>query len=146
MNMTFEQFIDLLAPVFANNAAEINEFVLRSTFDCLFDQNSNGSIEKEEFQSLLTLLRAFNSNQTDLERKSSFDENNEISFQGQCTFIEFNREQCVSWIFFRIHWICQMWLRSRITDGLNDVAFDFLFDHFNKKSFLEQNKCEYADE
>lgn len=89
--MKFEQFIDLLAPVFANNAAEINEFVLRSTFDRLFDQNCNGSIDKEEFQSLLTLLRAFNRNQTDLERKNSFEENlhetfvngmNEISFEG----------------------------------------------------------------
>lgn len=94
--MKFEQFIDLIAPVFANNAAEINDFVLRSTFDRLFDQNINGSIDKEEFQSLLTLLRAFNTNQTDLERRLAFYENlrdafanrnNQISFQGKSIFI-----------------------------------------------------------
>lgn len=94
--MKFEQFIDLIAPVFANNAAEIHDFVLRSTFDRLFDQNINGSIDKEEFQSLLTLLRAFNTNQTDLERRLAFYENlrdafanrnNQISFQGKSIFI-----------------------------------------------------------
>lgn len=100
--MKFEQFIDLLAPVFANNAAEINEFVLRSTFDRLFDQNCDGSIDREEFQSLLTLLRAFNSNQTDKERKISFDENHQISFQGKSTRIEFESESSLLELF-RIH-------------------------------------------
>jgi hypothetical protein len=90
--MKFEQFIDLIAPVFANNAAEISDFVLRSTFDRLFDHNSNGNIEQEEFQSLLTLLRAFNTHKNDLERHVSLNENlrktfarrnNRISFKGK---------------------------------------------------------------
>jgi folate-dependent tRNA-U54 methylase TrmFO/GidA len=93
--MKFEQFIDLIAPVFANNAAEINDFVLRSTFDRLFDQNSNGTIEQEEFESLLTLLRAFNTNKNDLEKKNLLYENlrkafancnNHISFKGKINF------------------------------------------------------------
>ena len=99
--MKFEQFIDLIAPVFANNAAEISDFVLRSTFDRLFDQNSNGSIEKEEFESLLTLLRAFNTNQNDFERKiflyenlrTTFaDRNNHISFNGKSIEIAIRRK------------------------------------------------------
>jgi len=90
--MTFEQFIDLIAPVFANNAAEISDLILRSTFDRLFDQNSNGTIEQEEFKSLLTLLRAFNTNKNDLEkeillyenlRKTFANRNNHISFKGK---------------------------------------------------------------
>jgi hypothetical protein len=90
--MKFEQFIDLIAPVFANNAAEINDFILRSTFDRLFDQNSNDSIERQEFESLITLLRAFNTNQTDIERKILLyenlrkifvNQNNHISFKGK---------------------------------------------------------------
>jgi len=89
--MKFEHFIDLLAPVLANNAAEISEYVLRSTFDLLFDQNSNGSVEQDEFQSLLTLLRAFNLNEMKSERKMFLDEhlrqtfatrNNRIGFKG----------------------------------------------------------------
>jgi hypothetical protein len=90
--MKFEQFTDLIAPVFANNAAEINDFVLRSTFDRLFDQNSNGTIEQEEFESLLTLLKAFNNNRNDLEknvflyenlRQTFANRNNRISFKGK---------------------------------------------------------------
>ena len=72
--MKFEQFTDLIAPVFANNVAEISEFVLRSTFDRLFDQNSNGTIEQEEFQSLLTLLKAFNNNAHDSEKYAFLNE------------------------------------------------------------------------
>jgi len=90
--MKFEQFIDLIAPVFANDAAEISSFVLRSTFDRLFDQNSNGTIEQEEFESLITLLRAFNTNKNDLDkkillyenlRKTFANRNNHISFKGK---------------------------------------------------------------
>jgi len=90
--MKFEQFIDLITPVFANNAAEINDFILRSTFDRLFDQNSNDTIGQEEFESLLTLLRAFNTNKNDLEKKILLYENlrqifanrnNHISFKGK---------------------------------------------------------------
>ena len=93
--MNFEQFIDLIAPVFANNAAEISDFILRSTFDCLFDQNSNGTIQQEEFDSLLTLLRAFNANKYDLDeekplhknlRQIFINGNNHISFQGKQKF------------------------------------------------------------
>ena len=57
LNMKFEQFIDLIAPVFANECSRNKYFVLRSTFDRLFDQNSNGTIEQEEFESLLILLQ-----------------------------------------------------------------------------------------
>lgn len=90
--MNFEQFIDLIAPVFANNAADINEFMLRSTFDRLFDLNSNGTIEQEEFDSLVILLKAFNKNESDLEKKIRsyenlrqrfIDCNKHISFKGK---------------------------------------------------------------
>lgn len=54
--MRFERFIDLITPLFANDAVEISPFVLRSTFDYLFDQNSNGSIEPPEFEPLFLLL------------------------------------------------------------------------------------------
>jgi hypothetical protein len=87
--MKFEQFIDLIAPVFANNAAEINDYILRSTFDRLFDHNSNGSIEREEFESLLTLLRAFNTNQNDIERKILLYENLRKTFANQNNHISF---------------------------------------------------------
>ena len=89
--MKFEQFTDLIAPVFAHNAADINDFILRSTYDRLFDQKSNGTIDQEEFHSLLKLLKAFNRNQNDLERNFYLYEtlrqtfahrNNHISFQG----------------------------------------------------------------
>ena len=49
-----------MTPVFANDAAEISISVLRSTFDRLFDQNSNGTIEQPEFQSLSILLHGYN--------------------------------------------------------------------------------------
>jgi hypothetical protein len=90
--MKFEQFTDLIAPVFANNAAEISDFVLRSTFDRLFDHNCNGTVEQDEFQSLLTLLKAFNVNKNYLEKKFLLNENlrqtfahrkNHISFKGK---------------------------------------------------------------
>ncbi|CAF0725620.1 unnamed protein product [Rotaria sp. Silwood1] len=97
LNMNFEQFIDLIAPVFANNAAEINDFILRSTFDCLFDQNSNGTIEQEEFDSLLILLKAFNTNENNFEKKILLYEhlqqtftnrNNHISFKEFSEFVK----------------------------------------------------------
>ena len=87
--MKFEQFIDLIAPVFANNAAEINEFILRSTFDCLFDQNSNGTIEHEEFESLLTLLQAFNTNKNDIDKKTLLYENLRTTFANRNNHISF---------------------------------------------------------
>ncbi|CAF2464757.1 unnamed protein product [Rotaria sp. Silwood2] len=61
LNLNFEQFTDLITPIFANDAAEFSSFVLRSTFDHLFDLNSNGTIEQEEFESLFLLLQGFNS-------------------------------------------------------------------------------------
>ena len=73
--MNFEQFTDLIAPVIANDAAEISAFVLRSTFDRLFDQNSNGTIEKEEFQSLINLLKGLNNNQSNLDKTSTSNGN-----------------------------------------------------------------------
>lgn len=91
LNMSFEQFTDLLTPVVACNAAEITDSILRSTFDCLFDQDSNGTIEQEEFQSLLILLNTFNS-KADSERKSFINEilqetfsrrHNHLTFKGK---------------------------------------------------------------
>jgi hypothetical protein len=106
--MKFEQFIDLIAPVFANNAAEINDFILRSTFDRLFDQNSNDTIGQEEFESLLTLLRAFNTNKNDLEKKILLYENlrqifanhnNHISFKGKINSNKKNKAEDNIFIF-----------------------------------------------
>ncbi|UJR25779.1 hypothetical protein I4U23_007132 [Adineta vaga] len=97
LNMKFEQFTDLIAPVFANNAEDINDFTLRSTYDRLFDQKSNGTIDQEEFQSLLKLLKAFNRNQNDLEknfylyetlRQTFAHQNNHISFQEFSEFVK----------------------------------------------------------
>jgi hypothetical protein len=89
--MTFEQFTNLIVPIFVNKAADINDSVLRCTFDCLFDQNFNGTIEREEFQSLLQLLQMFNHN-TFESRDESFsninlpfeclDRNDDVTFQG----------------------------------------------------------------
>ena len=86
MGMTFEEFIVLIDPIFANEAAEVSMSVLRSTFDNLFDQNSNGTIEREEFESLFVLLHGWMG-----KKKHLSDENlrqifsnrlNHISFQG----------------------------------------------------------------
>jgi len=87
LNIKFGQFIDLITPIFANDAAEISSFVLRSTFDCLFDQNSNGKIEQEEFDSLLILLQGFNTYKQNLlheNLRQIFDHRtNHISFTGK---------------------------------------------------------------
>jgi hypothetical protein len=86
LNIKFEQFIDLLGPIFANDAAEISPFVLRSTFDRLFDQNSNGTVEQGEFESLLILLQGMNKNKQYLLhenlRQMFPSRNNHISFKG----------------------------------------------------------------
>ncbi|CAF0899169.1 unnamed protein product [Adineta steineri] len=91
INMKFEPFVDLIAPVFANDAAEISISVLRLTFDRLFDQNSNGTVEQQEFEALLILLQGFNTH-----KQSLFNENlrqifpsrtNHVSFKGLTTFI-----------------------------------------------------------
>jgi hypothetical protein len=81
VNIKFQQFTELIAPIFANEAAEISSFVLRSTFDRLFDQNSNGTIEQEELQSLLILLQGFNMTKQNL-LYENFRRNNRISFKG----------------------------------------------------------------
>ncbi len=87
LNMKFEQFTDLIAPVFANDAAEISSAVLRSTFDRLFDQNSNGTIEQEEFDSLLILLQGINVYKQNLLhenlRQIFGSRTNHISFKGK---------------------------------------------------------------
>jgi hypothetical protein len=102
--MKFEQFTDLIAPVFANNAAEISDFVLRSTFDRLFDQNSNGTIEQEEFDSLLTLLRAFNANSDDLEKKFLLYENLQQTFANRNNHISFKGKRIeIQIVYFRIY-------------------------------------------
>ncbi|CAF2068245.1 unnamed protein product [Rotaria magnacalcarata] len=93
LNMNFEQFIDLIAPVFANNAAEISDFMLRTTFDRLFDLNENGTIERDEFDSLLILLRAFNRNGNNLQKNFVSYENLRQRFtnlNGHISFKEFS--------------------------------------------------------
>ncbi|CAF0842538.1 unnamed protein product [Rotaria sordida] len=70
LNLNFEQFTDLITPIFANDAAEFSSFVLRSTFDHLFDLNSNGFNSKK--QNLL---------QENL-RQMLGNRNKHISFQG----------------------------------------------------------------
>jgi hypothetical protein len=84
LNIKFERFTELIAPVFANDAAEISSFVLRSTFDCLFDQNSNGSVEQEEFRSLLILLHG-----VDTHKQSLFHENLRHIFGSHSNHISF---------------------------------------------------------
>jgi len=65
VSIQFEQFIDLISSIFANETIEISSFILRSTFDELFDQNSNNLIELDEFDSLYILLHGQNKyNQT----------------------------------------------------------------------------------
>jgi hypothetical protein len=85
--MKFEQFTELIAPIFANDAAEISSFVLRSTFDRLFNQNSKSTIEQEEFDSLLILLQGFNTYKLNLlheNLRQIFDNRkNHISFKGK---------------------------------------------------------------
>ena len=84
--MKFEQFADLITPVFANDAAEISTIVLRLTFDHLFDQNSNGTVEQEEFESLCILLQGFNTYKKNLLqenlRQMLGNRNKHISFKG----------------------------------------------------------------
>lgn len=91
LSMKFEEFINLITPVFANEAAEISNTLLRSTFDRLFDQNSNGTIEPGEFDSLFILLHGLNSFKLNL-----FHENlrqifgthaHHISFKGKINLI-----------------------------------------------------------
>ncbi|CAF3567837.1 unnamed protein product [Rotaria sordida] len=86
LNLNFEQFTDLITPIFANDAAEFSSFVLRSTFDHLFDLNSNGTIEQDEFEALFLLLQGFNSKKQNLLqenlRQMLGNRNKHISFQG----------------------------------------------------------------
>lgn len=106
--MNFERFIDLITPVFANKAAEINDFVLRSTFDRLFDQNWNGTIEQKEFDSLLIILKAFNTNKDDIDKKPLLyanlrqtftNANNQITFKGKKRKVHTKRSKCFSFWF-----------------------------------------------
>jgi hypothetical protein len=87
MDMTFEDFIVLIDPIFANEAAEVSTSVLRSSFDNLFDQNSNGTIEIEEFESLSVLLHGWIGKKKHLSddnlRQTFSNRFNHISFQGR---------------------------------------------------------------
>ena len=85
--MPFEQFALLIDPILSNDTADLSSAVLRWSFDSLFDQNTNGNVEKEEFESLFILLRGWVEN-----KKYLSDENlrqlypsrlNHISFQGR---------------------------------------------------------------
>ncbi|CAF0827259.1 unnamed protein product [Rotaria sordida] len=71
LNLNFEQFTDLITPIFANDAAEFSSFVLRSTFDHLFDLNSNGTIEQDEFEALFFITSSLNGFGLNIVRKFS---------------------------------------------------------------------------
>ena len=85
--MKFKVFIDLIAPLFVNDAAEISNSVLRSTFDRLFDQNSNGKVEQQEIASLLILLQGFDTYKHNLSHENRTqilnNRNNQIAFKGK---------------------------------------------------------------
>ncbi|CAF2049859.1 unnamed protein product [Rotaria magnacalcarata] len=66
INIKFEQFTDLITPVFANEVSEVSSFVLRATFDNIFDQNSNGKIEQKEFEAIFILLQGSNTDKQQL--------------------------------------------------------------------------------
>ncbi len=80
--MKFQRFIDLIDPLFANEAAEISNSVLRLAFDCLFDQNSNGKVEQHEMESFLILLQGFDTYKHNLCQIFN-NRNNPISFKGK---------------------------------------------------------------
>jgi hypothetical protein len=82
LNIKFQQFTELIAPIFANEAAEISTFALRSTFDRLFDLNSNGTVEQGELQSLLILLQGWNTTKQNF-LQENLPRNNHISFKGK---------------------------------------------------------------
>lgn len=92
LNMKFEQFIDLISPVLSCHVADLTDSVLRTTFDRLFDQNSNGTIEQDEFQSLLILLNSFN-NKTDFEKKFFIDESLQQTFHRRRHHLTFKGEK-----------------------------------------------------
>jgi hypothetical protein len=107
--MKFERFTDLVAPMFANNAAEISETILRSTFDGLFDQHYHGIIAEDDFASLVTLLKGFNINGTDWHGRSLMsdcaghmftDRNNHISFEGRAVCVTNCNVSCAPGPFF----------------------------------------------
>ncbi|CAF3403890.1 unnamed protein product [Rotaria sp. Silwood1] len=92
LNLNFEHFTDLITPIFANDAAEFSNFVLRSTFDNLFDLNSNGTVEQEEFESLFLLLQGFNTKKQNLLqenlRQMLGNRHKHISFTEFCDFVK----------------------------------------------------------
>lgn len=92
-----------MTPIFANDAAEISNSVLLSTFDYLFDQNSNGTIEQEEFDSLLILLQGLNTYKLNLLhenlRQKFGNRTHHISFKGKNLF---QRKQINNLFLFRI--------------------------------------------
>lgn len=85
--MKFEQFVDLIVPIFANEAVEVTSTVIRSTFDQLFDQNSNGVIELEEFDCLFRLLHGIDSYKQNLLHENfrllCNHRSNHLSFKGK---------------------------------------------------------------
>lgn len=93
--MKFEQFVDLIVPIFANEAVEVTQCAVRSTFDCLFDQNSNGTIELEEFDSLFRLLHGIDPYRQNLMHESFRQlcnhRSNHISFKGNSKFTRVKR-------------------------------------------------------
>ena len=81
--MNFKTFTDLISSVFVNETVFVSSHVLRLTFDALFDQNSNGTIEPEEFESLYILLQGYN-------------EHDRVLFNENFRRIIGNRNHCVS--------------------------------------------------
>ena len=112
--MKFERFTDLVAPMFANNAAEISETVLRSTFDGLFDQHCHGIIAEAEFASLVTLLKGFSISGKSLRSDSAghmfTDRSNHISFKGRTVCVTHCNISCATGPFSRVLRLRQMWL------------------------------------
>ena len=117
--MKFERFTDLVAPMFANNAAEISETVLRSTFDGLFDQHCHGIIAEDEFASLVTLLKVFDVNGNQCYEKSSMSDaaghmftnrNKPISFRGKSVCAISCNVSSDTRLLSRVLQLRQMWL------------------------------------
>ncbi|UJR23132.1 hypothetical protein I4U23_026152 [Adineta vaga] len=93
LNLQFEKFVDLVTPLFAYDTIEISSFVLRSTFDYLFDHNSNGSIEPPEFEPAFILLHGNHSDKLNLFhenlRRIFTNRSNHVSFKEFSEFVKY---------------------------------------------------------
>lgn len=61
----------------------IHESALRHAFDLLLDLNSNGTIERNEIEVLLNLLKSFNKDPSDVDLKQFvFQQHPQMTFHG----------------------------------------------------------------